>query len=58
MGVIIDLCLYFRLGNLIILSESTEWLLRDNERIKWNEYYDDLYYSFDDTFDDYDDDYY
>jgi len=52
-GVIIDLCLYFRLGNLIILSESTEWLLRDNERIKWNEYYyDDLYYSFDD-YDDY-----
>ena len=71
MGVIIDFCLHFRLGELRIISESTKWLLRDNERIIWNEYYDDdLYddYDYDDDlyddydyddydYDDYDDDY-
>ena len=49
-GVIIDFCLHLRLGELRIISESTKWLLRDNERIEWNEYYD--------LYDDYDYDYY
>ena len=51
MWVIIDFCLHFRLGELRIISENTKRLLRDNERIKWNEYYDDYY---DDYLDDYD----
>ena len=43
--VIIDFCLYFRLGNLRIISESTKWVLRDNQRIKWkDDYYDDYDY--------------
>ena len=42
----IHFCLHFRLGELKIISESTKQLLRDNERIVWNEYYDD--YEFDD----------
>ena len=61
MGVIIDFCLHFRLGELgiiskstmlRIISKSTKRLLRDNERIKWNEDYlfDDYDYG------DYDDD--
>ena len=57
MWVIIDFCLHFRLGELRIISESTKRLLRDNERIKWIEYYDlyDLYDDYDyDDFDDYD----
>ena len=54
MRVIIDFCLHFRLGELRIILESTKRLLGDNERIKWNEYYDDDLY--DDY--DYDDDYY
>ena len=53
MWVIIDFCLHFRLGELRIISESTKRLLRDNERIKWNEYYN-LYDDYDDY--DYDDD--
>ena len=58
--VIIDFCLYFRLGELRIISENTKRLLRDNERIKWNEYYDDFYddYLDDYDYDDYDDDCY
>ena len=52
MWVIIDFCLHFGLGELRIISESTKRLLRDNERIKWNEYYED-YYDYD--YDDYDD---
>ena len=51
MWVIIDFCLHFRLGELRIISENTKRRLRDNERIKWNEYYDDYY---DDYLDDYD----
>ena len=35
-GYNIDFCLHFSLGVLIITSESTEQLLRDNERIKWS----------------------
>ena len=58
MGIIIDFCLHFRLGELRIISESTKWLLRDNERIKWIGYYDlyDLYDGYDDyDYDDFDD---
>ena len=58
MWVIIDFCLHFRLGKLRIISESTKRLLRDNERVKWIEYYN-YYDDFDDyDYDDYDDDCY
>ena len=56
-GLLLIFCLHFRLGELGVISESTKWLLRDNERIKWNEYYD-LYDDFDDYDYDYDDYYY
>ena len=60
MWVIIDFCLHFRLGKQIIISESTKRLLRDNERIKWKDYYENDYDLFGDyDSDDYDyDDYY
>ena len=56
-GVIIDFCLHFRLGELKIISESTKRLLWDNQRIEYYDLYDD--YDYDDyDYDDYDDDYY
>ena len=47
--IIIDFCLYFSLGVLTFISESTEELLWDNERIKWcgygsSDYFGDDYY--------------
>ena len=59
LGIIIDFCLHFRLGELKIISENTKRLLRDDERVKWIDYYElyDIYDLYDD-FDDYDyDDY-
>ena len=54
--LIIDFCLYFSLGVLRYISESTEELLWDNKRIKWSDYFDTVVY---DSSDDYfDDDYY
>ena len=57
-GLLLIFCLHFRLGELGVISESTKWLLRDNERIEWDEYYDNDYLFDDYDYDDYDDDYY
>ena len=53
------ICLHFRLGELGIISESTQQqLFRDNERIKWycDDYYDYDYYDYNDYDHDDDDD--
>ena len=42
--IIIYFCLHYSLGGLRIISESTEQLLRNNERITWfDDYYRDYY---------------
>ena len=50
--LIIDFCLYFSLGALRYISESTEELLWDNKRIKWSGFDTLVYDSSDDYFDD------